>query len=1279
MSSSLGTPEVRLCYSDSRQLLTILLLTADDTNGNEPTTQALHHIAISPKGPATAIENLSWTIVPVRSSSALANNTIQFSPGSSSLQGFAEELQRVAPSRLLSHSRSGIEVCVLDVLPLALETVFVTLEGDLAKRLLNGEGTFHLEHRQNNGYNSKNKSAGPEDRLTAAVREALGALKVVHSGDFFALPLPPHPITHVPPPPAKVTLCEPVAQGLLAPSTRIIVTQSHHHSSKASRKPPLDRSLHEVAEEAEDTANEQFFSAAEDRYRTDAAVTEDDESQTETETELSAGDDNDDLSDDSMDDMISLQAPMLPITNPSGMSTAQIGSPMGLGMRHHTNGINTPGSIFSTMTSATARPGGQRGRLFKAQGLLQPLPEELLRPVPAKEDDEEARIYVDVSSLAKIGCFSGDWVRLETASEPPSAGLGLWGLGSFGQQQADEDFLWRPARIYSLPEGYGSSRPVAKLPSGRNGNGSHERKTSFFEAQVSRPTSPTVYLSPLLLANLENTPYLRLSPLKRATATKSFSRLAQPKSSSSGAQPLKPPVAREVELVKIASPLSTEALMQNSLFARLKWYFSRRKRVLKEGDLVGVMVDEVLGRTLGPGTGTGGDAGAAEDGLLITSSEPGGPDEQNTATGVVWFRIGHITPARTDDVDAAMEDSELWNGVATIDVAVTKMAQTGIAQSRIPGTADSSWEFYLGLRRTAPAAPSYSSAYSSGSLPTSLPLPVAPSEKPTNLRRRLRDLIAASTFPQARSLDLKPLAVLLTSTQRNIGKSWTVQRACADLGLHVFVIDAYDLLGDAAGESQKQEALLKARAERAMGCGSENCALLIRHAEALTSDRMVGAVESLLEATTAGGTGVRVLVATTTETDKVPEGVRKLFGYELEMGAPDEGEREAILRGIIAERGVSVAGAVDLSAVAVKTAALVAGDLVDVVDRALVSRRSRIETLAAQSSLGSSVTGTGSATGTPITTRDVTVAAGHEGRCLTKQDFDTAVEQARKTFADAIGAPKIPTVTWADVGGLSHIKSAVLETISLPLERPELFAAGLKKRSGILFYGPPGTGKTLLAKAIATEFSLNFFSVKGPELLNMYIGESEANVRRVFQRARDARPCVVFFDELDSVAPKRGNQGDSGGVMDRIVSQLLAELDGMSGGGGDEEGGGGAGGVFVIGATNRPDLLDQALLRPGRFDKMLYLGVSDTREKQVTIMEALTRKYGSPFFESTTLFIFTHLIGFPELQFVTRWLTWILGSQWPPPCLSAAWPQPSPSPTPAPTSTPSAPTPCSKP
>ena len=140
--------------------------------------------------------------------------------------------------------------------------------------------------------------------------------------------------------------------------------------------------------------------------------------------------------------------------------------------------------------------------------------------------------------------------------------------------------------------------------------------------------------------------------------------------------------------------------------------------------------------------------------------------------------------------------------------------------------------------------------------------------------------------------------------------------------------------------------------------------------------------------------------------------------------------------------------------------------------------------------------------------------------------------------------------------------------------------------------------KTLLAKAVATECSLNFLSVKGPELLNMYVGESEKNVRDLFEKARNAKPCVIFFDELDSLAPNRGNGADSGGVMDRIVSQLLAELDGLQK----------SNDVFVIGATNRPDLIDPALLRPGRFDSLVYLGVSDNHQDQLKILKALTRK-----------------------------------------------------------------------
>jgi peroxin-6 len=1041
----------------------------------------------------------------------------------------------------------------------------VTIERELAGRLENGEGTFHGDHARANGYlKEKSTPAVPEGRLTSAIREALGALQVVHTGDFFSLPLPPHPITHVPPPPAQVTLCEPVGQGILWPQTKIIITQTGHHVKNArnARPLPVNRILQDVAEEDDDTTNDQFYSAAEDRYRTDATVG-DQESATETETELSTAENDDEQSDDSMDDMISLQAPMLPTHNASGMSTIQPGTPHTIGLGRRTNGINSPGSVFSSFTATTARASSQRGRLFKVQGLVKALPEEVLHPKPNNYDDEEARIFVDINSLSKIGCFSGDWVRFEVAPEPPANGGGLWGLGSFGITE-QEDSIWRPVKVFGLPESY-SHRPVTKIPSSKQ----EGRRMSFFESQIQKPSSPTVYLSPILLANMENTPYCRLSPLKRPIVP-----MKVPHQKITGSS--QPPFARELTLQKISTPFSTERPLQNALFAGLKKHFASRTRIVRKGDLVAIPIEEDLGRILYQPT-------AAEDleiDDLLSHTVLDDPRPLNPAkpTGVAWFKINYVGLTQEDQEDD--EGNDIWGGVASVDASTTHMMQSGSENSRLPATMENSWEYYLGLKTIS----------KSEMEPTAMP--ELRKQPVTTLQRRLRELMAAATSPRAIHLQLQPLAILLVSTQRNIGKSTVVTRACADIGLHSFEIDAYDIVSEGgAGGDVKTAGFLEARAERAKACGAEFCVLLIRHIEALTADRMVTTLKEIQA-------GVRVLIATTTEVEKIPDAVRGIFTHELEMNAPDEGEREGILRSIIDSQPVSLAPDVDLGGVAVKTAALVAGDLVDVVDRALIARNSRLESLASALSNGETL----------VTVRDVLVAGGPSGRCLTKADFDIAIETARKNFADSIGAPKIPNVTWDDVGGLSNVKDAVMETIQLPLERPELFAKGMKKRSGILFYGPPGTGKTLLAKAIATEFSLNFFSVKGPELLNMYIGESEANVRRVFQRARDARPCVVFFDELDSVAPKRGNQGDSGGVMDRIVSQLLAELDGMSDG---EDGGGG---VFVIGATNRPDLLDAALLRPGRFDKMLYLGVSDTHEKQLTIMEALTRKYVEPHF-----------------------------------------------------------------
>lgn len=1094
-------------------------------------------------------------------STALAHSTVQFSPSALALQSFATTLQQIAPSKLSSHSRSGIEILVLDVVALPLDTVFVNLESDLVKRLENGEGTFFFDHPS-----AENRAAvgrdTPTERLAAALRAALGTLKVVHNGDLFPLPLPPHAITHVPPSPGRVTLCEPVAQGILVPSTKIILTRGHGQSKQGRRHITSRQALSRVDPDEEDAATDQFYSATEGGDKADSRNDTPD-FVTETETEVSEDENEDELSDDSMEDMISLQVPTLPATSASGVSTRQSGTPMTMGRGRKTNGIHTPISVFSSFTATTARPDRPKGRLFKAHGLMSPIPSELLHPKPATEDDEEARVYVDINSLTRIGCFSGDWVRLEASDEPPTNGVGLFGLGSFGQSGAEEP-AWRPAKVYGLPEGY-SHRPMTRIPSSKHDP--HNRRQSFFDSQVPTPTGPGAYMSPLLLANLESTPFVRLSPLKRMA----HPRPGQSKITGS----LRPPCARDVTLQQIRTPVSSEKALQTAIFGGLKGHFARSIRVVKSGDLIGIPIDTQLGRTLQEATNSN-DGIGLDDVVALAASNKTSFGGTSKPDAVAWFKIAHIERQKSEPIDEEDEE-DIWGGVACVDSSITQIAQSGGSTSSLPGTKDSNWPYYLGIDEAPRPVLS--------TLSSSVAQPQARFTSP--LRRRLRELMAAATSKRAVYLKMPPIAVLLVSTQRNIGKATVATGACSDIGLHTFAIDAYDIVNEsgAGGSDAKTEGLLKARADRAMSCGSEYCALLIQHIEALTADRMVAAMKEVLA-------DARVLIATTTEVDKVPDGIRGLFTHELEMGAPDEGEREGILQSIIQNRGVSLAPEVELSGVAIKTAALVAGDLVDVVERAIVARDSRLEGLSVKASNANST----------VTTRDIQVAGGSSARCLTKADFDIAVDAARKNFADAIGAPKIPNVTWDDVGGLSNVKEAVMETIQLPLERPELFAKGMKKRSGILFYGPPGTGKTLLAKAIATEYSLNFFSVKGPELLNMYIGESEANVRRVFQRARDARPCVVFFDELDSVAPKRGNQGDSGGVMDRIVSQLLAELDGMSGG---DDGGGG---VFVIGATNRPDLLDQALLRPGRFDKMLYLGVSDTHDKQLTIMEALTRK-----------------------------------------------------------------------
>ncbi|MFW9788704.1 MAG: CDC48 family AAA ATPase [Candidatus Thorarchaeota archaeon] len=324
------------------------------------------------------------------------------------------------------------------------------------------------------------------------------------------------------------------------------------------------------------------------------------------------------------------------------------------------------------------------------------------------------------------------------------------------------------------------------------------------------------------------------------------------------------------------------------------------------------------------------------------------------------------------------------------------------------------------------------------------------------------------------------------------------------------------------------------------------------------------------------GRGQVIVIGATNRVDDVDEALRRpgRFDREIEIGVPDVDGRLEILH--IHTRAMPLEEGVDLVSLAAKTHGFVGADL------AALARESAMQALRRALPYVDPETG------------DIP-ADVLSSLFVTQADFDLALNDVSPSALREVLVER-PNVSWNDIGGLSKVKMQLQEAVEVPIKRPEVFKEmGIRPPKGVLLFGPPGTGKTLLAKAVATESEANFISVRGPEIFNKYVGESEKAVREIFKKARQTAPCVLFFDEIDAILSTRGRSDDTG-VSQRIVNQFLAELDGMQT----------LQNVLVIGATNRADILDPAVLRPGRFDVVVFVPPPDT-DARLEILQVHTR------------------------------------------------------------------------
>jgi transitional endoplasmic reticulum ATPase len=395
-----------------------------------------------------------------------------------------------------------------------------------------------------------------------------------------------------------------------------------------------------------------------------------------------------------------------------------------------------------------------------------------------------------------------------------------------------------------------------------------------------------------------------------------------------------------------------------------------------------------------------------------------------------------------------------------------------------------------------------------------------------------------------KSIGIKPPRGILLYGPPGTGKTLMARAVANETGAFFFLINGPEIMSKMAGESESNLRKAFEEAEK-----NSPAIIFIDEIDSIAPkrDKTNGEVERRVVSqllTLMDGMKARsnvVVMAATNRPNSIDPALRRFgrFDREIDISIPDPTGRLEILR--IHTKNMKLADDVDLEQIASETHGYVGSDIASLCSEAAMQQiREKMDLIDLD--------------------EDTIDAEVLDSLGVTMENFRFALG-ASNPSALRETVVEVPNVKWEDIGGLEKIKDELRETVQYPVEHPEKFVKfGLQPSKGVLFYGPPGTGKTLLAKAIANECAANFISVKGPELLSMWFGESESNIRDIFDKARAAAPCVVFLDELDSIAKSRGGSiGDAGGASDRVVNQLLTEMDGMAS----------KKSVFIIGATNR--------------------------------------------------------------------------------------------------------------